>query len=140
MCLIFTPLLATIMPELSTKTRIDKWLWAVRLYKTRSLAAEAVKAGKVKVNGDAVKPSFEVYPGLILTIPRGVVKYQYRVLTALDKRVSAPLVKMHCEDITPDAEKLKGTTLEFMPAAFREKGTGRPTKKERRDLDSWMDG
>lgn len=126
------------MPEQVTKSRIDKWLWAVRLYKTRSLAAEAVKAGKVKVNGDSVKPSFEVYPGLIITIPKGVVKYQYKVLTAIDKRVGPPLVKDHCEDITPEEEKMKLTTLEFMPDAYREKGTGRPTKKERRDLDTWM--
>lgn len=126
------------MPEAVTKARIDRWLWAVRLFKTRSLAAEAVKAGKVKVNGDSVKPSFEVYPGLVITLPKGVVKYQYRVINAIEKRVGAPLVKDHCEDITPDEEKMKLTTLEFMPAAFREKGTGRPTKKERRDLDSWM--
>lgn len=126
------------MPEAVTKARIDKWLWAVRLFKTRSLAAEAVKAGKVKVNGDSVKPSFEVYPGLVITLPKGVVKYQYRVINAIEKRVGAPLVKDHCEDITPEEEKMKLTTLEFMPAAFREKGTGRPTKKERRDLDSWM--
>ncbi len=127
------------MPETVVKARIDKWLWAVRLFKTRSLAAEAVKAGKVKVNGEAVKPAFEVYPGIVVTIPRGVIKYQYRVIHAIEKRVSAPLVKEHCEDITPEEERLKGTVLEYMPAAFREKGTGRPTKKERRDLDDWME-
>ena len=131
--------MATIMPEHVTKARIDKWLWAVRLYKTRSLAAEAVKAGKVKVNGESVKPSFEVFPGLVITIPRGVVRYQYQVINAIEKRVGPPLVKDHCADITPEEERLKGTTLEFMPTAFREKGTGRPTKKERRDLDTWMD-
>lgn len=127
------------MPEIGAKARIDKWLWAVRLFKTRSLAAEAVKSGKVKVNGESVKPAFEVYPGLVVTIPRGVVKYQYKVLQAIEKRVGAPLVKDHCEDITPEEERLKGKVLEFMPAAFREKGTGRPTKKERRDLDDWME-
>jgi len=127
------------VPEHVTKTRIDKWLWAVRLYKTRSLATEAVKNGKVKVNGDSVKPSFEVFPGLILTIPKGVVKYQYKVLAPLERRVGAPLVKDYMEDVTPEEEKMKLTTLEFMPTAFREKGTGRPTKKERRDLDDWME-
>lgn len=127
------------MPEHVTKTRIDKWLWAVRLYKTRSLATEAVKNGKVKVNGDSVKPSFEVFAGLILTIPKGVVKYQYKVLAPLERRVGAPLVKDYLEDVTPEEEKMKLTTLEFMPTAFREKGTGRPTKKERRDLDDWME-
>lgn len=128
------------MPGNVTKARIDKWLWAVRLFKTRNLAAEAVKAGKVKINGESVKPAFEVYPGLVITVPKGVVKYQYRVLNAIEKRVGAPLVKDHCEDITPEEEKMKLTTIEFMPAAFREKGTGRPTKKERRDLDTWMEG
>jgi ribosome-associated heat shock protein Hsp15 len=127
------------MPDHVTKTRIDKWLWAVRLYKTRSLASEAVKNGKVKVNGDSIKPSFEVFPGLVITIPKGVVRYQYKVIAPLEKRVSAPLVKDYMEDITPEEEKMKLTTLEFMPAAFREKGTGRPTKKERRDLDGWME-
>ncbi len=126
------------MPEQVTKCRIDKWLWAVRLYKTRNIAAEAVKSGKVKINGDSVKPAFEVYPGLIITIPKGVVRYQFKVLGVIEKRVSAPISKTYCEDVTPEEEKMKLTHLEFMPTAFRNKGTGRPTKKERRDLDEWM--
>ena len=125
------------MPEQLSKCRIDKWLWAVRLYKTRSLASDAVKSGKIKVKGDSVKPSFEVFVGLEFTIPRGVVKYSYKVIAITDKRVGAPLVKNFCDDTTPEEEKMKLTTLEHMPAAFREKGTGRPTKKERRDLDEW---
>ncbi|MEZ5013852.1 MAG: RNA-binding S4 domain-containing protein [Chitinophagales bacterium] len=127
------------MPEKVTKCRIDKWLWAVRLYKTRSLATESVKSGKVKIGGDSVKPSFEVYPGIIITIPKGVVRYQYEVLEVLEKRVGAELAKKYCADITPEVEKLKAISVTHMPSAFREKGTGRPTKKERRDLDDWMD-
>jgi ribosome-associated heat shock protein Hsp15 len=126
------------MPEQVTKCRIDKWLWAVRLYKTRNLAAEAVKAGKVKINGDSVKPAFDVYPGLVITIPKGVVRHQFKVIGVIEKRVSAVLAKNYCEDVTPDEEKMKLTHLEFMPTAFRDKGTGRPTKKERRDIDEWM--
>lgn len=129
-----------IMPPSVTKCRIDKWLWAVRLYKTRSLATEAVKAGKVKVNDAAVKPSFEVFEGLEITIPKGVVKYRFRVTGIIEKRVGAAVARNYCEDITPEEERMKLTHLEFMPTAFREKGTGRPTKKERRDLDEWMDG
>ena len=125
------------MPEQQIKCRIDKWLWAVRLYKTRSLASDAVKSGKIKVKGDSVKPSFEVFVGLEFTIPRGVVKYSYKVKAITDKRVGAPLVINFLEDTTPEEEKMKLTTLEFMPAAFREKGTGRPTKTESRDLDEW---
>ena len=126
------------MPEQVTKCRIDKWLWAVRLYKTRNLAAEAVKAGKVKINGDSVKPAFDVYPGLVITIPKGEVRHQFKVIGVIEKRVSAVLAKNYCEDVTPDEEKMKLTHLEFMPTAFRDKGTGRPTKKERRDIDEWM--
>ena len=126
------------MPELTQKCRIDRWLWAVRLDKTRNWAAEAVKTGKVKVKGDNVKPSFEVFEGLIITIPKGVVRYQFKVVGVIEKRVSAVLAKNYCEDVTPEEDKMKLTHLEFMPTAFRDKGTGRPTKKERRDLDEWM--
>lgn len=128
------------MPEPLSKCRIDKWLWAVRLYKTRSIAAEAVKTGKVKVNGASVKPAFEVFEGLVITIPNGVVRYQFKVLGIIEKRVSAVLARNYCADVTPEEEKMKLTHLEFMPTAFRDKGTGRPTKKERRDLDEWMEG
>ncbi len=126
------------MPDKKDSCRIDKWLWAVRLYKTRSIATDAVKAGKVKVNDEAVKPSFEVKTGLIISIPKGVVKYQFLVTGIIDKRVSAPIAREYCKDITPEEEKMKLTHLEYMPAAFRPKGTGRPTKKERSDLDEWM--
>ena len=127
------------MPEKKDTCRIDKWLWAVRLYKTRSVATEAVKSGKVKIDGESVKPSFEVKSGLIITIPKGVVKYQYLVTGIIEKRVSAVVAKEYCKDITPEEEKMKATHLQFMPSAFRPKGTGRPTKKERRELDDWME-
>jgi ribosome-associated heat shock protein Hsp15 len=127
------------MPDKSDTVRLDKWLWAVRLYKTRSLATEAVKSGRVKVAGESVKPSFEVKSGLVITIQKGVVKYQFLVTGILQKRVSAPIAREFCKDITPDEEKMKLTHIEFMPSAFREKGSGRPTKKERRELDEWME-
>ena len=133
----FKPVINRITCRVITKCRIDKWLWAVRIYKTRSLATEMVRSGKVKVQGQSVKPSFEVQRGMVITIPRGVVKYAYRVEEIIDKRVSAQLAKNYCSDITPESELAKLTAIESMPAAFREKGTGRPTKKQRRDLDNW---
>ncbi|MFI5172723.1 MAG: RNA-binding S4 domain-containing protein [Chitinophagales bacterium] len=126
------------MPEKVTKCRIDKWLWAVRLYKSRTIAVDAVKSGKVKINGVSVKPAFEISAGTIVTIQKGVVKYQFKVTDILERRVSAILARTYCEDITPEEEKMKLTHLEYMPQAFREKGTGRPTKKDRRDIDEWM--
>lgn len=127
------------MADKKDSCRIDKWLWAVRIYKTRSAAAEAVKSGKVKIDGTAVKPSHELRVGQIITIPKGVVKYQFLVTGIIEKRVGAQIAKEYCRDITPEEEKMKLTHLEYMPAAFRPKGTGRPTKKERRELDEWME-
>ena len=127
------------MPDKKDSCRIDKWLWAVRLYKTRSSASEAVKAGKVKVDDVTVKPSYEIRSGQIISIPKGVVRYQFLVTGIIEKRVGAPIAKEYCKDITPVEEKMKLTHIEYMPTAFRPKGTGRPTKKERRDLDEWME-
>lgn len=125
---------------MADKCRIDKWLWAVRLFKTRTLAADAVSTGKVKVDEENVKPAYLLTTGRVLNIKKGLVKYKYKVRGIIDKRVSAQIATQYYEDITPEEELLKLKMKEFFPAAFREKGTGRPTKKERRDLDEWMDG
>lgn len=124
---------------MENKCRIDKWLWAVRLFKTRSLAADAVSTGKVKVNDQTVKASHHLTVGKIITVRKGMVRYQYRVTGLIEKRVGAPLVKGYYEDITPQEELDKLETAKMMPGVFRDKGMGRPTKKERRDLDEWMD-
>ncbi len=124
-------------PAMVDKCRIDKWLWAVRLFKTRTLAADSVSSGKVKVNDEAVKPSYMLSVGKIVTIRNGPVKFQYRVMGIIEKRVGANLAIQHYEDITPEEEKLKLKTDELMPSAFRDRGTGRPTKKDRRDIDEW---
>ncbi|MBK6731875.1 MAG: RNA-binding S4 domain-containing protein [Bacteroidetes bacterium] len=121
------------------KCRIDKWLWAVRIYKTRSLAAEAVASGKVRVNDETVKPSHNLLKNKIVKVRKGLVTYQYKVIQLLEKRVGAQLVKEYLEDITPQDELDKLDINKNMPAAFRERGTGRPTKKERRDLDDWKE-
>ncbi|MBK7109902.1 MAG: RNA-binding S4 domain-containing protein [Bacteroidetes bacterium] len=121
------------------KCRIDKWLWAVRIYKTRSLAAEAVASGKVRVNDETVKPSHNLLKNKIVKVRKGLVTYQYKVIQLLEKRVGAQLVNEYLEDITPQDELDKLDMNKNMPTAFRERGTGRPTKKERRDLDEWKE-
>jgi ribosome-associated heat shock protein Hsp15 len=120
------------------KCRIDKWLWAVRLCKTRTVAADVVSTGKIKVDGESVKPSYHVFAGKVLTFRKGLVTYSYKVLGIIEKRVSAPVAVQYYEDITPEEELIKLKVNEQFPTAFREKGTGRPTKKERRDIDEWM--
>ncbi len=118
--------------------RIDKWLWSIRAYKTRSLAAEACKSNKITVEGVVAKPSREVKAGDIVTVKRPPVVYTFRVLTPLGSRVSAKDVPLHAENLTPEEELLK-LTVKVMPTLARDRGTGRPTKKERREIDSLMD-
>jgi ribosome-associated heat shock protein Hsp15 len=119
------------------KVRIDKWLWAVRIYKTRTLAAEACKKGRIIINGLEVKPSHEVKKGEIIFIRKLPVIYTIRVKDLLHNRQSAQRVKEYLEDLTSpeELEKLKLNDLLFYK---REKGTGRPTKKERRLLDDLL--
>lgn len=115
--------------------RLDKWLWTVRLFKHRSLAAEAIRAGGVAVNGIPAKPSREVRAGEIVTVPQGLITRTLRVVGAPAGRVGAKLVPEYCTDLTPPAEfeKLRVSRLERVLA--RPKGSGRPTKRERREVD-----
>ena len=115
--------------------RIDKYLWCIRLFKSRSLATEACDGGKVKIDGTSVKPSRHIKPGEILTVQQGYVKRAFRVLELLEKRVGAPLVKNYAEDITPPEELAKRETERFVSYQSKFKGTGRPTKKDRRLID-----
>ena len=117
--------------------RIDKYLWAVRLYKTRSQATNACKAGKVKIDGDTVKPSRVIREGIIITIQTGAIKKTVKVIQLLHKRVGAKLVNQYIEDLTPEEEYMKLEQIKKQPALFRPTGLGRPTKKERRDIDDW---
>ncbi len=118
--------------------RIDKWLWSIRAYKTRSLAADACKGNKITVGGMSVKPSREVTEGDIVTIKKPPVIYTFRVLAPLGSRVGAKDVHLYAENLTPEEELLK-LTVKVMPTLARDRGTGRPTKKERREIDSLMD-
>jgi ribosome-associated heat shock protein Hsp15 len=123
-------------PSLPPKVRIDKWLWAIRLFKTRTLAAEACRGGHVKIGTDPVKPSREVQPGDIIVARVGEVTRTVRVLAAIEKRVGAKLVGQHLEDLTPAEEYLRALQAkEQAGLPQRPKGAGRPTKKERRALE-----
>lgn len=116
--------------------RIDKWLWAVRLFKTRTEAADACKGGKVKVNGDTVKPSRELKVGEIVTVQQGILRKTLGVKALLEKRVGAKLVTDYLEDLTPEEEyeKLRmQRELNALGTAYE--GKGRPTKKNRRRMD-----
>lgn len=116
------------------ENRIDKYLWSIRVYKTRALATEACKKGRVLINEMSVKPSRSIVPGDVIQVRKLPVVYSYKVLDPIQKRVGAKLVEQFVEDITPQEEldKLKMQDDFFYK---RERGAGRPTKKERRDLD-----
>lgn len=120
---------------MSVKVRIDKWLWAIRVYKTRSLANEACQSGKVKINESRIKPSRTVQIGDRITMEKGYIKHDFKVKGIIEKRVSATLAKLNYEDHTPEEEKVKLKSNLFSPQYTRKKGAGRPTKKERREFD-----
>jgi len=120
--------------------RIDKFLWAVRIFKTRSLATSACRMGRILINNTAIKPSRMIEGNEILTVKKPPVTYVYKVKEPVENRVSAKLVANYLEDITPETEKLKIDISRTISAGFRRKGIGRPTKKERRVIDRWQDG
>ena len=120
--------------------RLDKYLWAVRIFKTRSDAADAIRNNRVTVNNSYAKPSREVKIGDIIAVRRQAVTYSYKVLDLVSSRQGAKLVPQYCLDITPPEELAKLNVPRETVFVFRDRGTGRPTKKERRDLDTLMDG
>lgn len=119
--------------------RIDKYLWAVRIFKTRNLAASACRMGRIMINDLSVKPSRDIEGGEIIIVKKPPVTFRYKVKAPIENRVSGRLVTDYLEDMTPNSEKIKGEINRTGPAGFREKGTGRPTKKERRVIDRWKD-
>lgn len=122
------------------EVRLDKYLWAVRVFKTRSDAADAIRNNRVLVNGAYAKPSREVKQGDIIAVKRMPVTYQYKVLELVSSRQGAKNVPQYCLNITPQEELDKLTVPRETVFVFRERGTGRPTKKERREIDALMDG
>lgn len=124
------------MDRENEKLRIDKYLWSIRVFKTRSLAAEACKAGKVKRNGQSLKPSYLVKVGEEYSVQKGPERRTLRVLSLLHKRVDAKTAVLHYQDITPLEETL-AYKASYQAAVFqRDRGAGRPTKKDRRDIDA----
>ncbi len=119
--------------------RIDKWLWAVRIYKTRSLATEECRKGHVSIGNIPVKPSRMVHVGEILKVRKSPITRTFRVLQLAEKRMPASLTLSHLEDITPPEELELLDMQKNMRWISRDPGTGRPTKKERRDLDDFFD-
>jgi len=119
--------------------RIDKFLWSVRLYKTRSIASDECRKGRIYINDIQVKPSRSVLKNEIIIVKKPPVIYSYRVIEPIDNRVSAKLVANFIDDLTPEEEKAKLDIRDSIGIIHRMRGTGRPTKKERRQIDRIKD-
>ncbi len=114
--------------------RLDKWLWAVRLFKTRTLAAAACQGGHVKIHGQRAKPAHTVRVGEIIEVQQGEMRRTVKVLAPLERRLGAREVPAYLEDLTPPAERRRPEEPRLEPLFHRPKGAGRPTKRERRRL------
>tara|TARA_B110000003_G_scaffold53347_1_gene53137 strand:+ start:90000 stop:90377 length:378 start_codon:yes stop_codon:yes gene_type:complete len=117
--------------------RIDKYLWCIRIFKTRSIATEYCKKGQVKINNIDCKPSKEVYSGEIIMIRKNQINLKIEVIAIPDNRISAKLVNQFCKNLTPKQEYQKLDLFKYSKEYYRKKGTGRPTKKDRRDIDDF---
>jgi ribosome-associated heat shock protein Hsp15 len=124
---------------MKNEARIDKWLWAMRLFKTRTIAAEACKKGRVMVQQVAAKPSRNIKVGDVIQVKRPPVTYSFKVLALTENRLGAKLVPEYMENVTT-ADQLELLELSKVSGYMgRDRGTGRPTKKDRRDLDAFLD-
>jgi ribosome-associated heat shock protein Hsp15 len=123
------------------KVRIDKWLWSVRIFKSRTLAADACRSGKVKIDGKSVKPSFLIEREAEVIVFKGGFNLHFKVIDLIQKRVSAPLAQQCYVNLTSEEEmnKYKDWFIGKRNSEHREKGAGRPTKKERREIDEFKD-
>ena len=119
--------------------RIDKYLWHVRFFKSRSLASKACNLGRVKIDGQALKPSREVHPTDIVDIRKNQIDYRIKILDIPKSRLGAKLVGLYMVDITPAENLQKLELLKHSSDYYRKKGLGRPTKKDRRDLEDFTD-
>ena len=122
------------MVQLS-KIRTDKWLWAVRIFKTRAISTDACNAGKVKIAGKSIKPSRAIKLNETITVQKGIIKFVYNVTGLIEKRGTAKIANKNVTDITSEGEKFKMKAASAQPLATRDKGIGRPTKKDRRNID-----
>ncbi len=119
--------------------RIDKYFWCVRLAKTRSLSSEWVSKGKVKLNNEQVKPAKEIKIGDTIQVSKNTATFSYKVIGMLDKRVGASLAKDCIIDTTPIEEVEKYKLYQAAQSTYRQYGEGKPTKKDRRNLDDFLD-
>jgi len=123
------------------KVRIDKWLWSVRIFKSRSMATDACKSGKIKVGENNVKPSYLLQREEVISVKKNGFDLTFKVVDLLEKRVSAVLAQPCYEDLTPAEElnKYKDWFVGKGRPEVREKGAGRPTKRDRRNIDKFKD-
>ena len=122
--------------------RIDRWLWAVRLYKTRSQAGTACRRNQISIGGQFVKPARAITCGTVLQIQRDQMKRTVRVLELAEKRIGAKLVPQHLEDLTPEAELERSRTAREqlrLNRVYQVQGEGRPSKKQRREIEKFLD-
>ena len=127
------------MEQKEEPIRIDKWLWAARLFKTRSLAVDAIKGGKVKIDGNPIKPSREVKVGDVIQVQIEQLHKVVEVKTVIKNRVSAKQVPEVYNDLTPKEEYERIEFMNAYKAEWRDRGAGRPTKKERRMIERLKD-
>ena len=120
------------------EARIDKWLWASRIFKTRTIAAEACKKGRVSINGTQVKPSRMITPGEVIQVKKPPVTYSFKVLQAIEKRIGAKLVPEILENVTTPEQYELLEMSRISGFVDRARGTGRPTKKDRRSMEEFI--
>ena len=118
--------------------RVDKFLWCIRYFKTRSLATTACRKGQVKVNGESVKPSREVFPQDTIGVRKDQIDHQLVVLELPESRVGAKLVGLYRKDTTPKEALEHAELVKMAKQHYRKGGTGRPTKKDRRDIEDYL--
>jgi ribosome-associated heat shock protein Hsp15 len=119
--------------------RIDKYLWCIRVFKTRSIATAACKKGQIKIDAKSVKPSRDIFGGELMVIRKNQINYQIKALDLPESRVGAKLLDQFRKDVTPKEAFAKTELLKFAKDYYRKKGTGRPTKKDRRDIDDYQE-
>ena len=119
------------------EARIDKWMWAVRIFKTRTIASEACKKGRISINGAQAKPARMVKPGDVVSVRKPPITYSFKVLQAIEKRIGAKLVPEMMENVTPKEQYELLEMNRISGFVDRARGTGRPTKKDRRSLDEF---
>ena len=119
--------------------RIDKYLWCIRVFKTRTIATTACKKCQVKIDAKSIKPSREIFGGELIVVRKNQINYQIKALSLPESRVGAKLVDEYRKDVTPKEEFANTEMLRLAKEHYRKSGTGRPTKKDRRDLDNYQE-